>query len=246
MDGGNNPFRTPFTVRRSRPWTKSGYRRSYRPRGFGRNITRRRYVQNIPRLVKRPRRGYRKLQLFDEGLRDVTFNNQGCSRLLNGIDLGNKKCDRQSDKIVVKGIKFIGNVQLGPDAIEEPIVHHVLFFIISDNSPSDVVPTPDKIFSCVGEGNPETWIVDPEQSDRFRMLRKMKFKLIGGKDKDHPRHGIEVVDRYFIIDVWTDYKDTLIGNVGNIQKGAIYLVAASVSGKMCKFTLRSQLYFKTV
>ena len=74
-------------------------------------------MQNILRLVKRPRRGFRKLQLFDEGLRDVTFNNQGSTRLLNGIDLGNKKCDRQSDKIVMKRIKLIGNVQLGSDAI---------------------------------------------------------------------------------------------------------------------------------
>lgn len=224
----------------------SGYRRSYRARAPLRSYKGRRYVQNIPRLVKRTKRGIRKLQLFDEALRDVTFNNQGCSRLLNGINLGNKRSDRQSDKIVVKGIKLIGNVQLGQDAKEEAVVHHVLLFIISDNSPSDSVPTPDKIFIGVGEGNPETWIVDPDESDRFRMLRKMRFKLMGGKDKDHPRHGIEVVDRFCIIDVWTDYKDMLIGNVGNIQKGAIYLVAASVSGKECKYTLRSQMYFKTV
>jgi len=196
--------------------------------------------------VKRPKRGYKKLQLFDEGLRDVTFDNQGCSRLLNDINLGNKRYDRQSDKIVVKGIKLIGNVQLGQSAIEEAGVHHVILFIICDNNPSDSVPTPDKIFTGVGEGNPETWIVDPDESDRFRMLKKMKFKLVGGNDRNHARHGIEVVDRFVILDAWTNYKDELIGNVGNIQKGAIYLVAASVSGKECKYTLRSQMYFKTV
>ena len=78
------------------------------------------------------------------------------------------------------------------------------------------------------------------------MLKKMRFKLVGGKNKEYVRHGIEVVDRFFPVDVWTDYKDTLLGNVGSIQKGAIYLVAATVSGKECKITLRSQMYFKTV
>ncbi|CAL5371768.1 unnamed protein product [Camellia sinensis] len=86
------------------------------------------------------------------------------------------------------------------------------------------VVQPRKIFIGVGEGNPETWIVDPDQSDRFQMLKKMRFKLVGGKDKEYVRHGIEVVDRFFPVDVWTDYKDTLLGNVGSIQKGAIYLV----------------------
>ncbi|KAI8548180.1 hypothetical protein RHMOL_Rhmol07G0252700 [Rhododendron molle] len=44
----------------------------------------------------------------------------------------------------------------------------------SDNIPTDAVATPDKILSGVGEGNPETWIVDPDQSDRFRILKKMR------------------------------------------------------------------------
>jgi len=134
------------------------------------------------------------------------------ARLLNGIEFGNKKCDRQSDKIVVKGIKLIGNVQLGQDGKDESVVHHILFFMISDNSLSDSVPTPDKIFIGVGKGNPETWIVDPNQSDWFRMLKKMRFKLVGGKDNEYVRHMTEVVDRFFLVDVWTDYKDTLLGN----------------------------------
>lgn len=78
------------------------------------------------------------------------------ARLLNGIELGNKRCDRQLDKILVKDIKLVGNVQLGQDAKEEVMVHHVLFFIISDNSPLDSIPTLGKIFIGVGEGNPET------------------------------------------------------------------------------------------
>mgnify|MGYP003702611429 FL=1 len=78
------------------------------------------------------------------------------------------------------------------------------------------------------------------------MLKKMRFKLVGGKDKEYVRHGIEVVDRFFPVDVWMDYKDTLLGNVGSILKGAIYLVAATVNGKECKITLRSQMYFKSV
>ena len=114
--------------------------------------------------------GVRKLQLYDQQLRDVIFDNRGMARLLNGIELGNKRCDRQLDKIVVKGIKLVGNAQLRQDTKEEAVVYHVLFFIISDNSPSDSVPTPDKIFIGVGEGNPETWIVDLDQSDHFRML----------------------------------------------------------------------------
>ncbi|GMP97180.1 hypothetical protein CsSME_00045543 [Camellia sinensis var. sinensis] len=232
MEGiGSSHYRTPLAYRRSRTPAASGYRRSYRSRApFKTQYVRRRYVQNIPRFIKKTKRGVRKLQLYDEQLRDVKFDNKGVARLLNGIELGNKRSDRQSDKIVVKGIKFIGNVQLGQDAKDEAVVHHVLFFVISDNSPSDSVPTPDKIFIGVGEGNPETWIVDPDQSDRFRMLKKMRFKLVGGKDKEYVRHGIEVVDRFFPVDVWTDYKDTLLGNVGSIQKGAIYLVAATVNG----------------
>lgn len=49
--------------------------------------------------------------------------------MLNGIELGNKRCDRQSDKIMVKGIKLIVNVQLGQDAKDETAVHHVLLEI---------------------------------------------------------------------------------------------------------------------
>ena len=78
------------------------------------------------------------------------------------------------------------------------------------------------------------------------MLKKMRFKLVGGKDKEYVCHGIEVVDWVFPVDVWMDYKDMLLGNVENIQKGAICLVATTVSGKECKITLRSQMYFKTV
>lgn len=147
---------------------------------------------------------------------------------------------------MVKGIKLIRNVQLGQEAKEEAVVHHVLFFVISDNSPSNFIPTPDKIFIGVGESKPETWIVDPNQFDRFQMLKKIRFKLVGGKDKEYVRHGIEVVDWFFPVDVWMDYKDTLLGNVGSIQKGVIYLVAATVSGNQCKITLRSQMYFKIV
>ena len=88
---------------------------------------RRRYVQNIPHYIKKTKRGVRKLQLYDEQLRDVKFDNKGVTRLLNSIELGNKRCDRQSDKIVVKGIKLIGNVQLGQDAKDEAMVHHSLF-----------------------------------------------------------------------------------------------------------------------
>lgn len=54
------------------------------------------------------------------------------ARLLNGIELDNKRSDCQLDKIVVKGIKLIGNLQVGQDAKEEAVVHHVLFFVISD------------------------------------------------------------------------------------------------------------------
>ncbi|THG14949.1 hypothetical protein TEA_018958 [Camellia sinensis var. sinensis] len=78
-------------------------------------------------------RGVRKLQLYDEQLRDVKFDNKGAARLLNGIELGNKRSDRQSDKIVVKGIKFIGNVQLGQDAKDEAVVHHVSCKLITTN-----------------------------------------------------------------------------------------------------------------
>ena len=49
--------------------------------------------------------------------------------MLNGIKVGNKRCDRQSDKIVVKGIKLIENVQLRLDVKDEAVVHHVLFFV---------------------------------------------------------------------------------------------------------------------
>lgn len=102
------------------------------------------------------------MQLYDEQLRDVKFDNTGVVRLLNGIKLGNKRCDRQSDKIVVNEIKLIENAQLGQEVKKEAVVHHILFFVISDNSPSDSVPTLDKIFIGVGEGNPETWIVDSD------------------------------------------------------------------------------------
>ncbi|GMP65749.1 hypothetical protein CsSME_00026419 [Camellia sinensis var. sinensis] len=216
MEGiGSSQYQNPFAYQRSRTPAVSGYKRSYR----GRAPFKAAYIRR----------------------RDVKFDNKGVARLLNGIELGNKRCDRQSDKIVVKDIKLIENVQLGQDAKDEAVVHHILFFFISDNSPSDSIPTPDKIFIGVGEGNPETWIVDLDQSNRFRMLKKMRFKLVGGKDKEYVRHGIKVVDRFFRVDVWTNYKDTLLGNVGSIQKGAIYLVAATVNGKECKITLRSQI-----
>ncbi|XP_028094598.1 receptor-like protein EIX1 [Camellia sinensis] len=67
-------------------------------------------------------------------------------------------------KIVVNGIKSIGNVQLGQEAKEEAVVHH---------------------------------------SNRFWMLKKMRFKLVGDKGKEYVRHGIEVVDWFFPVDVWT-------------------------------------------
>ncbi|CAL5366617.1 unnamed protein product [Camellia sinensis] len=108
---GSSQYRTPFAYRRSRTPAVSGYKRSYRGRApFKAAYIRRRYVQNIPRYIKKTKRGVRKLQLYDEQLRDVKFDNKGVARLLNGIELGNKRCDRQSDKIVVKGIKLIGNV----------------------------------------------------------------------------------------------------------------------------------------
>ncbi|CAL5348310.1 unnamed protein product [Camellia sinensis] len=62
----------------------SGYRRSYRSRApFKTQYVRRRYVQNIPRFIKKTKRGVRKLQLYDEQLRDVKFDNKGVARLLN-------------------------------------------------------------------------------------------------------------------------------------------------------------------
>ncbi|CAL5393097.1 unnamed protein product [Camellia sinensis] len=125
-------------------------------------------------------------------IQTVTFDNRGAARLLNGIELENKRCDRQSDKIIVKGIKLIENVQLGQDAKEEVVMFHVLFFIISDNSPSDSILTPDKVFIGVDEGNSKTWIVDPGQFSRFHILKKMRFKLVGGKDKEYIRYGIEI------------------------------------------------------
>ncbi|THG01599.1 hypothetical protein TEA_010035 [Camellia sinensis var. sinensis] len=180
----SSQYRTSLAYWRSRTPVVSGYKRSYCGcASFKAVYIHRQYVQNISRYIKKTKRGVRKLQLYDEQLRDVKFDNKCVARLLNGIELGNKRCDRQSDKIVVKGIKLIENVQLGQDAKDKAVVHHVLFFVISDNSPSDSVPTPDKIFIRVGEGNSETWIVDPDQSDRFRMLKKMRFKLVGGKDR---------------------------------------------------------------
>ncbi|XP_028071849.1 actin-related protein 2-like [Camellia sinensis] len=44
----------------------------------------------------------------------------------------------------------------------------------------------------------------------------MRFQLVGGKDKEYVRYEIEVVNQFFPVDVWTDYKDTLLGNVGMI------------------------------
>ncbi|XP_028106932.1 G-type lectin S-receptor-like serine/threonine-protein kinase At4g27290 [Camellia sinensis] len=134
-------------------------------------------------------------------IQTITFDNRGAARLLNGIELENKRCDRQSDKILVKGIKLIENVQLGQDAKEEAVMFHVLFFIISDNSPSDSVLTPDKVFIGVDEGNSKTWIVDPGQFNRFHILKKMRFKLVGGKDKEYIRYGIEIVDWFFPVDL---------------------------------------------
>lgn len=63
---------------------------------------------------------------------------------------------------------------------------------------------------------------------------------------EYVRHRIEVADQFCPLDVWTDYKDTLFGNVGLIQKGVIYLVAATVSGTEWKITLSNRMYFKTV
>lgn len=95
--GGSSQYHTPVTYRRTRPQMSSGYRRIYRACAPAHTYARRRYIQNIPRLVKRNKRGARKLQLYDEPLRDVSFNNQGVSRLLNGINLGNKRSDRRLD-----------------------------------------------------------------------------------------------------------------------------------------------------
>ncbi|KAF5942124.1 hypothetical protein HYC85_019766, partial [Camellia sinensis] len=116
---GSSQYRTPLVYRKSRTPTASGYKRSYRGHApFKAAYVCQRYVQNISQYIKKTRRGVRKLQLYDEQLRDVKFDNKGVAKLLNGIKL-------------------------------------------------DSVPTPDKIFIGVGEGNPETWIVDPDQSDRF-------------------------------------------------------------------------------
>ena len=61
--------------------------------------------------------------MYDEQLRDVKFDNKDVARLLIGIELGNKRYACQSNKIVVKGIKLIRNVQLGQDAKDEVVVH---------------------------------------------------------------------------------------------------------------------------
>ncbi|CAL5375628.1 unnamed protein product [Camellia sinensis] len=85
---GSSHYRTPLAYRRSRTPAASGYRRSYRSRApFKTQYVHRRYVQNIPRFIKKTKRGVRKLQLYDEQLRDVKFDNKGVTRLLNGIEL---------------------------------------------------------------------------------------------------------------------------------------------------------------
>ncbi|THF96485.1 hypothetical protein TEA_010487 [Camellia sinensis var. sinensis] len=84
------------------------------------------------------------------------------------------------------------------------------------------------------------------------MLKKMRFKLVGGKDKEYVRHNIDVVDQFWLVDVWIDYKDTLLGNVWSIQKGAIHLVAATVYGCMSRCykvpatVYHDQLSFNTI
>lgn len=222
-----------------------GRRPPFRNRRGSRITAQTKYVQYVPRWYrKRSRVDRRGVEVFTHDLDKITFDGKGDVRVLNAIKLGNSKHERQSDKIVVKGIRLLGNVVLGPTARSEAEMHHVVLLIVADDKVGDSSPNEDDIFSSIGPASPETWTVRRDMDDRFRIIRRMKLSLEGGANASHAKRHIELVDKWIDTNIWTDYRDALFGPADGIARGALYLVAAVVNGSPCHYTLRVEIRFR--
>jgi len=160
------------------------------------------------------------------GFVDVAFATYACTvsagtvTMLNVVPVGAGIQQRVGKKIMLKSIQLRGELVNKTSAT----TNDVAYCIVYDKKPGAAAPAITDIFNTDSVHS----FNNTENSDRFRILRRVDATLVGGDTTGRVANTILQVDEYISLKGYTTtYKSnssTGTGAVGDVSEGALWLV----------------------
>lgn len=188
----------------------------------------------------------------------VSFNQGGATYLVTAYARGSGEDQRKGAETLTykMGIDLAIRPQ---DAVMKYCNYSNPFgFLVYDSQPDGTKPEPKNIFD-IGTGfedHPCTWKVQRALCNRFVVKRRWAFKLQTNgatASVDYSNKPINpcMTNVYFHkfvkrLGVRTEWKNTTGGDIGDIQKGALYFIMAPASGVAFVAKGNIRMYYKSV
>lgn len=216
--------------------------------------------RQLPFRFGRRTRTYRPpMQYLSEVHQIDNIGDRGSIVFLNNCPVGTALGTRHTQKVRWTSILLSGNVKLGTEANTHNMYQWVFVWLVFDKRPGITNPSPSDIFSgTVNE--PETWVKNLNNGDRFVICLKKKYSLIGGGYNDaqmtdaapsakvpyYPYMKSRPVEVYKSLSGVSKFKDVTSGDVDDMEQGAYYLVVATFHGYNCSMSLNKRMYFRSI
>ena len=173
-------------------------------------------------------------KFIDRGVATVQLNSTGSITLLNGCVPGSTATTRVGTKSVLTSIQFHG--QAFTDSTTTAV--NFALYIVWDKNPNAATPA---ITDYLVEVNPASF---PNLNNRARFVTLWKHKgsVIGTAAAPTSEGSVVIPDMFKKTALTTIYNTGTAGTVGDIQQGALFLIAISDTSSG---TADAQLQFNT-
>nr|AHX84147.1 capsid protein [Sugarcane white streak virus] len=239
--------------RRIVPWPAEALRRGYTPRNSVLRGTR------SGRSDRRP-----SLQVINyrwSGTSAPIFKTGGATYLLSTFARGNGEDQRRGAETIIYKIAFKLVFAVTSTQLKYVSRGMCVIWLVYDAQPTGTKPEPKDIFDYdTGlSQSPMTWSVQRALCNRFVVKRRWKFELsvngvsaaedfsdnrVSGKTIPYSRRGFDKFCKRLA--TRTEWKNTEGGDIGDIQKGALYVIAAPGNAMEFQAIGNIRVYFKSV
>nr|UGC41930.1 coat protein [Fraxinus symptomless virus] len=174
---------------------------------------------------------------------------------INNCPAGNIVGTRHTQKVRWSRLLLKGNVTLGSEGNAHNIYQWIYMWLVYDRRPGNVNPRIIRLFSGQ-QNNPETWMKNQDNADRFVVCMEKRYSLIGhgysdtAMVTDRSPNFAYMRSRPISVNKkltgTTLFKDTTDGGVGDMDRGAYYLVFSTFQSYHVNVTLNKRMWFKSV
>lgn len=165
----------------------------------------------------------RRTPVKEVGYVDLASNTYACDTtgtitLISTIAQGASINQRIGKRATLKALQLRGFINAGTTAVYNDVV----VMIIYDRQPTGSLPAITDVLTAV---SPYAFMNDTN-SDRFKVIRRMDFPLIGNTTTPATGQEVKSMDRYIPLNLPIVFKAAGTGAIGDIAVGAVYMITA--------------------